>query len=134
MIQNLRAYAKKFDSLEKIIGTGINIVGDEVFICQNNEWIKVVPDSVTLRACTEMENFPNSKMREEDLYYLWESMVQTIIDVCKEKKLNEIDELSFSIDDLKSSIEYGRWVPASDASLRIIGYHNSQRKLIKELF
>lgn len=133
MIQNLRIHAKRKDTNEKIIGTGINVINDKTFVCVDNEWVEVDAQTVVLRAKNDLDNYVDSKTSNEDLDYLFNAFVQTAIGVCIEKNINEIDEIVFSVDSLKESIEFGKWVAGTDAYIRYIGYQDGKRKIIKEI-
>lgn len=50
---------------------------------------------------------------------LQELLVKTCIDFLKERECSEVDVVSFSIDDLKASVEEGKWHPASDSDIRL---------------
>ena len=53
---------------------------------------------------------------------LQELLVKTCIDFLKEHECNEVDVVSFSVDDLKASVEEGKWHPASDSGIRLFKY------------
>lgn len=52
---------------------------------------------------------------------LQELLMQTTIDFIKERGLIDIDDVSFSADGLKESIDYGKWVPSTDSYLALYG-------------
>lgn len=57
---------------------------------------------------------------DKDYYELHKKLAQVAIDFFKEKGLPENAwMISFSFDDLKSSVEAGEWVPASDSSMEL---------------
>lgn len=50
---------------------------------------------------------------------LIDKMAQTVIDYFREHPCDEVDEIAFHFDDLKASIEEGKWHPASDGALTL---------------
>lgn len=134
MIQNLIIHAKRIGTNEKVLGKGINVIGDKTFVCVDNEWVEVDAQTVLLRAKNNLDNYVDSKTSNEDLNYLFNAFVQIAIDVCKEKGMEEIDEISFSVDSLKESIPYGEWTAGTDASMIVVGYQDGKRKIISEMY
>ena len=70
---------------------------------------------------------------------LQELLMQTTIDFIKERELIDVDDVSFSADSLKESVNYGKWVPSTDSYLALYGKQvkNGEnyeiRKLITEI-
>lgn len=50
---------------------------------------------------------------------LIDKMAQMVIDYFKEHPCEDVDEIAFHFDDLKASIEEGKWHPASDGALTL---------------
>ena len=51
---------------------------------------------------------------------LHEEIVDKVIQFCKEHNLTDVDEFSVHADGIQGSIEFGRWCPCTDSSMRII--------------
>lgn len=70
------------------------------------------------------EEIPESKENRVDddtmseLHYI---LVQTVIDFINEKKLSNVEAVSFSADGLRESSQYGEWTPATDSFLTLEG-------------
>ena len=58
-------------------------------------------------------------------------LVQTTINFLKDKKLDDVYEVSFSADGLYDSVEYGEWTPSTDASISFIGLQDDEDKDFK---
>lgn len=59
-------------------------------------------------------------MSPENIKILHENLAETVINFFKEHGLpKDAWMLTFSFDDLKSSVEAGKWVPYSDSSLEL---------------
>lgn len=125
---------KKIGTNEKVIGTGFNVIDGHTYIFNKDERYEIDKDTLLIRGLPEMEKYSNHNVDEDDMQVLLERLVQTAIDVCKDRGLDVIDEISFGVDGLKDSIEFGGWTPSTDASLKIIGRHEGKRKIIGEKF
>lgn len=55
--------------------------------------------------------------KTELAYELQKKIVKSVIDFCNENNLDDVDEVTFSIDSLKCSLTYGDWHPGSDSVL-----------------
>ena len=87
----------------------------------------------------EKRYYDNPITTNDDASELQELLMQTAINFIKEKGLIDIDDISFSTDGLKESIDYGKWVPSTDSYLALYGKQineNGQyyiKKLITEI-
>ena len=59
--------------------------------------------------------------------------MDTTINFCIERDLTDIDCISFGVDGLQVSVEYGEWTPCTDSSLTAYGYQDDILKLIGEV-
>ena len=66
-------------------------------------------------------NYKNPVTKTEDIKALQERLVQCCIDFIKERNLTDIDEVSFNVDGLRDSIEFGEWTPGMDSHISIYG-------------
>jgi di/tripeptidase len=101
------------------------------------------PDSEELKKCLELykglsksEKFrfgiiayerDDVKMQKtvsthKDIRDLQNVLVQAVIDFVNDRKLTDIEEVSFGMDNVQSSAEYGEWVPATDSSINAYGF------------
>lgn len=55
--------------------------------------------------------------KTELAYELQKKIVKSVIDFCNKNNLDDVDEVTFSIDSLKCSLTYGDWHPGSDSVL-----------------
>ena len=84
--------------------------------------------------------YDNPISTNKDASDLQEILVQTIINFINDRKLNDIEEVSFKADSLNESAKYGKWTPATDSYISLIGYQYDEdiklpvRKLITESF
>lgn len=129
-MKNLRVFAKRKDSNEKLQGTGINIIGDTAILYNQYASYEVDPETILLRADNNMEKYENPQTSKELTYELHQKLVQTVIDFLREHDINDIEEVSFGADSLQISKQYARWTPATDSSLTVIGYQDNKRKEI----
>lgn len=58
-----------------------------------------------------------------------EQLVQATIDFLKANGYDDVDEVAFKADGLKTSVEFGRWTPDTDA---YVGLYDENNKLIDE--
>ena len=80
-MKNLRVFAKRKDSDEKLKGTGINIIGDTAILYNQYASYEVEPETVLLRADNHtMEEYNNPTTDSKLAFQLHEKIVQTIID------------------------------------------------------
>lgn len=132
-MKNLRVFAKRKDSQEKLKGTGINIIGDTAFLYDKYASYEVDPETILLRADNNtMENYIDPTTDSKLSFKLHEKIVQTIIDFMVENNIDDIEEVQFNADSLQISKQYRKWTPATDSSLTLIGYQDGKRKKISE--
>ena len=62
-----------------------------------------------------------NKVNDETMNELHHILVQTVIDYINEKKLENVEAISFSADGLLESADYGYWTPATDSFLTLEG-------------
>lgn len=131
MLKELRVVGIDINTGERRTGTGINFVDGCLYLHDRYVWYEIDPTKTfRIYGVPELDKYPNSKVDEDDISVLQERLMQTAIDVCKERNLDEIEEISFGVDDLQASVEFGSWAPSTDSSLRVIGYHDNKRKEI----
>ena len=131
-MNNLRVYAKRLGSDEKLQGTGINIFEGNAILYDRYASYEVEPESVLLRANVEMEKYDKPTTTNSVAHKLHEKLVQTVIDFMNENNIDDVEEISFSADSLQISKQYNKWTPATDSSLRLVGYQDGKRKEIIE--
>ena len=106
-MNNLRVYAKRLGSDEKLQGTGINIFEGNAILYDRYASYEVEPESVLLRANVEMEKYDKPTTTNSVAHKLHEKLVQTVIDFMNE---NNIDDVLFvnSLTLLTSSYQVGK--------------------------
>jgi hypothetical protein len=129
-MNSLRVYAKRLDSNEKLIGTGINIFDDNAILYDKYASYQVDPETVVLRRNNVIEKYENPQTTDKLAYELHNKLVQTIIDFMNEHDIKDIDEISFGADSLQISKAYHKWTPATDSSLTLYGYQGGKKKEI----
>lgn len=50
---------------------------------------------------------------------LIDRLSQTVVDYFKEHPCDDVDEVAFHLDNIKASIEEGKWHPASDGAITL---------------
>lgn len=80
----------------------------------------------------DLDMFDNPKTTEKNVDELQEILVQTCIDYVNANNLNDIDEVSFSVDGLGESAKYGEWTLSTDSHIRVVGIQDEVRKKIGE--
>lgn len=132
-MKNLRVFAKRKDSDEKLKGTGINIIGDTAILYNQYASYEVEPETVLLRADNHMmEEYNNPTTNSKLAFQLHEKLVQTIIDFMADNHIDDVEEVQFSADSLQISKQYRKWTPATDSGLTLFGYQDGKRKKIIE--
>mgnify|MGYP003301551061 CR=1 FL=1 len=132
--KKLTFWGRKIDTKEKIKGFGVKEVDNNfILICDDGEHI-ITPSSLTI--FRDNDNIPYSKqvMTVEQINELHHTIVQTIIDYCKNKNIKDVEEVHFGVDCLQNSIDFGEWTPCTDSSLSIYGYENNEKKIIGESY
>lgn len=98
-------------------------------------------DPSTLKLCryVELEDYENPTTTISDVKELQEKLAQVTINFIKERNLNDIWGVYFSIDGLEDdAIKYGEWVPTMDSCISVEGLQKQEprgwrvRKLIGE--
>ena len=132
-MKNLRVFAKRKDSDEKLKGTGINIIGHTAILYDQYASYEVDPETVLLRADNHtMLDYDNPTTDNKLAFQLHEKLVQTVIDFMVENNIDDIEEVQFNADSLQISKQYRKWTPATDSGLTLIGYQDGKRKKIIE--
>lgn len=72
-------------------------------------------------------------MTENQVKELHNIIVDTIIKYLSDNNIDDCDEIGFSIDGLKDSIEFKEWVPTTDSGLCCYRYIEKENALEKEL-
>lgn len=129
-MDNLKVFAKRLGTNEKLTGTGINIFDGNAILYNKYASYEVDPETIVLRSKNEMENYENPTMDNHLTYKLHEKLMQTVIDFLVENNITDVDEISFGADSLQVSKGYRKWTPATDSSLTLIGYQDGKRKKI----
>lgn len=129
-MENLRVYAKRLGSEEKLTGTGINIFDGNAILYDRYASYEVDPETVLLRGGKQMEQYENPQTNDKLTFELHNKLVQTVIDFMVQHNIQDIDEVSFSADALQISKAYQKWTPATDSSLTLIGIQDGKRKEI----
>ena len=80
----------------------------------------------------DLDNFINPKTTEGNVDELQEILVQTCIDYINANNLDDIDEVSFSVDSLGYSAKHGEWTPSTDSHIRVVGIQDDVRRKIGE--
>ena len=62
----------------------------------------------------------------DDAKDLLNILVDTTIDFLKERKLDDVYEVSFGADGLYDSVAYGEWTPSIDASISFVGLQEDE--------
>ena len=115
-------------------GTGVNLIDGELWLIKNNEILCPIEEtSLRIRRSYQYEKFESPITTMEDLSDLQNELMSTAIRFCRERNLTDIDRLSFGVDGIQDSVEYGEWTPATDSSLIALGYENDKQKLIGEV-
>lgn len=87
--------------------------------------------------------YSNPVTTQSDISDLQDFLVQICIDFVNDRKLKDIEEISFSVDDLQASADEGEWVPSTDSYIRAVGYEipdgaedsdMKERRIIGEYF
>lgn len=120
-------------SLKRIEGTGVNQIDGEMVILNGSEEVGPIQDtSFRVRGKREIPKFEEPVTKQKDLSDLQKTIMKTVIEFCKERKLTDIDAIAFTADGLQESIEYDKWTPGTDSSISAHGYEDGKYKLIGE--
>lgn len=114
-------------------GTGVNQINGELWIINGEELVCPIEDtSLRIRDLNRYEKYENPITSLKDLSDLQHLLTNAVISFCKERNLTDIDRLSFDVDGIQDSIEYGEWTPSTDSSLIAYGDENEKQKIIGE--
>lgn len=67
------------------------------------------------------EKYENPITTTENLAELQKILVQTCINYVKEHNLTDIYDISFTMDSVQDSVEYGEWCPSTDSHISACG-------------
>ena len=101
------------------------------------EWAEFLHLSRKYRKA-DLPEYKNPISTSADARDLLNILVQTTIDFLKERKLDDVYEVSFGADGLYDSVAYGEWTPSTDASISFVGLQEDEdddfkvRKLITD--
>jgi hypothetical protein len=91
------------------------------------EWAEFLHLSRKFRKA-DLPDYENPISTSTDARDLLNILVQTTIDFLKERKLDDVYEVSFSADGLYDSVAYGEWTPSTDASISFVGLQEDEDK------
>ena len=115
-------------------GTGVNQINGELWLINGSERVCAIEStSLRIRNPFKYGNFESPTSTLNDLSELQDRLVNTAINFCRERNLTDIDCISFGVDGLQDSVEYGEWTPCTDSSLVAHGYQDNILKLIGEV-
>jgi hypothetical protein len=78
-----------------------------------------------------LEKYKDPITTSENINELHHILVQTCLDYMRKNNLTDIDEINFTADGLSYSYEYGKWTPATDSSLCVVGLQIEDDSKIK---
>ena len=91
------------------------------------EWAEFLHLSRKYRKA-DLPEYKNPISTTTDARDLLNILVQTTINFLKERKLDDVYEVSFSADGLYDSVAYGEWTPSTDASISFVGLQEDENK------
>ena len=91
------------------------------------EWAEFLHLSRKYRKA-DLPEYKNPISTTTDARDLLNILVQTTIDFLKERKLDDVYEVSFGADGLYDSVDYGEWTPSTDASISFVGLQEDDDK------
>lgn len=130
MERNIIVRGKSVDTGNKINGTGVKWLDDKVFVITEKGDVQIIPTSLIITNLPDKETFVEEVLSQEEINNLHEFLMQTLIDYFKKNNIFCVDEISFDVDSLKESINYGKWIPSTDSSLLLSGYEDGKNKII----
>lgn len=89
------------------------------------EWAEFLHLSRKYRKA-DLPDYENPISTSADARDLLNILVQTTINFLKERKLNDVYEVSFGADGLYDSVYYGEWTPSTDASISFVGLQEDE--------
>ena len=99
------------------------------------EWAEFLHLSRKYRKA-DLPDYKSPISTSDDAKDLLNILVDATIDFLKERKLDDVYEVSFGADGLYDSVAYGEWTPSTDASISFVGLQEDEdrdykvRKLI----
>ena len=99
------------------------------------EWAEFLHLSRKYRKA-DLPDYKSPISTSDDAKDLLNILVEATIDFLKERKLDDVYEVSFGADGLYDSVAYGEWTPSTDASISFVGLQEDEdrdykvRKLI----
>lgn len=118
------------ETREKIEGYGVKFIDEQIFVVTKDGDIEIIPSSLRIRHFDDHETFSKEVMTQKQVHELHNLMVETIIKYLKSQNITEVDEVTFGVDGLMPSVEFGYWTPGTDSSLHLYGYEDEKNKTI----
>lgn len=91
------------------------------------EWAEFLHLSRKFRKA-DLPDYKSPISTSDDAKDLLNILVDTTIDFLKERKLDDVYEVSFKADGLYDSVAYGEWTPSTDASISFVGLQEDEDK------
>ena len=89
------------------------------------EWAEFLHLSRKYRKA-DLPDYKSPISTSDDAKDLLNILVDTTIDFLKERKLDDVYEVSFGADGLYDSVAYGEWTPSTDASISFVGLQEDE--------
>lgn len=112
------------------MNTENNKIVDVLELAKNftpKEWAEFLHLSRKYRKA-DLPNYKSPISTSDDAKDLLNILVDATIDFLKERKLNDVYEVSFGADGLYDSVAYGEWTPSTDASISFVGLQEDEDK------
>lgn len=91
------------------------------------EWAEFLHLSRKYRKA-DLPDYKSPISTSDDAKDLLNILVNATIDFLKERKLDDVYEVSFGADGLYDSVAYGEWTPSTDASISFVGLQEDEDK------
>lgn len=130
MERNIIVKGKSVENGDKINGFGVKWLDNKVVVITEKGDIPIIPTSLFITNLPDKETFVEKVLSQEEINHLHEFLMQTLIDYFKKNNIFRVDEISFNVDNLNESINYGKWIPSTDSSLLLSGYEEGENKII----
>ena len=91
------------------------------------EWAEFLHLSRKYRKA-DLPDYKSPISTSDDAKDLLNILVDATIDFLKERKLDDVYEVSFGADGLYDSVAYGEWTPSTDASISFVGLQEDDNK------
>lgn len=91
------------------------------------EWAEFLHLSRKYRKA-DLPDYKSPISTSDDAKDLLNILVDATIDFLKERKLDDVYEVSFGADGLYDSVAYGEWTPSTDASISFVGLQEDEDK------